>query len=604
MSSSSTTSDWKNKYLDALDEQERRDRRHQQLTALMVKALMRISLVSEGMDTQLDKQMAGLRQLFHDGLPSGQAFNTIVEALEGQVKRLDVVKSERAKATVQGFRELVDQLQNLKPETSDAKQLKQFAKTIDQRSQRAQDYSVLVSEFAKLQGQVLDVSKVGRLSKPFWHQWLSNSDDTTNSQTVAPASADIAVEDTTPKDTAQEITAPKKMGENLSSLPAKEHEEKTYQSIDLANDEDLPTEDVSADSVGEEPPFARLNRAVCAVLQELLDQIEPPALAKENYQTAQRQISKGLNWYELVPTLEDVSIVVLSAFDQNQKEFEAFLSQLNGRLEEAFLFISSSGELQGQGFAAGQVLSESISEQVSAMQQSINDATELDQLKSEVNNRLDTIVSAMDGFQTGEQQREVSLSEQLDSLVDRVKYMEQASEQAEERIEEQRQKALRDMLTQLPNREAYQQRLGQESERWQRYQRPLSMVVCDIDHFKKINDNYGHLAGDKVLRIIAKTLRKRLRKTDFVARYGGEEFVVLMPETAKEQALKVIEGVREAIATCPFHFKDQRVSITMSFGVTDFVGEDNGEGVFARADKAMYQAKEQGRNTSVLATVE
>ena len=128
------------------------------------------------------------------------------------------------------------------------------------------------------------------------------------------------------------------------------------------------------------------------------------------------------------------------------------------------------------------------------------------------------------------------------------------------------------------------------------------MIVCDVDYFKKVNDDYGHLAGDKVLRIIAKTLRTRLRKTDFIARFGGEEFVILMPETQQDQALNVAEGVREAIASCPFHFKEQPVSITTSFGIAEFFKGDNGEKVFSRADRALYQAKEEGRNRCVVAS--
>jgi diguanylate cyclase len=207
----------------------------------------------------------------------------------------------------------------------------------------------------------------------------------------------------------------------------------------------------------------------------------------------------------------------------------------------------------------------------------------------------------MDQHQSSEQQRASSLAKQLDALVAQVKTMEEASTEAAQQLEEQRQKALRDVLTQLPNRDAYQQRLELEQERWLRYQRPLTLVVCDVDHFKRVNDNFGHQAGDKVLRIIAKTLSTRLRKTDFVGRYGGEEFVLLMPETDGDAALQVSEGVREAIANCPFHFKEQQLAITMSFGLAAFYPNDQGEEVFARADKALYAAKEQGRNRCIVA---
>jgi diguanylate cyclase len=207
----------------------------------------------------------------------------------------------------------------------------------------------------------------------------------------------------------------------------------------------------------------------------------------------------------------------------------------------------------------------------------------------------------MDRHQESEHAREQSLTEQLDALVERVKKMEQESEQAEARIEEHRQRALRDVLTQLPNREAYQQRLEEEFERWRRYQRPLSLAVCDIDFFKRINDTYGHQAGDKVLRIIGKSVKQRLRKSDFLARYGGEEFVLLLPETTGEQAITVVDAIREAVANCPFHFKEKPVAITLSFGVCEFREGFNSEAVFAHADKALYRAKEQGRNQCVLA---
>jgi len=166
----------------------------------------------------------------------------------------------------------------------------------------------------------------------------------------------------------------------------------------------------------------------------------------------------------------------------------------------------------------------------------------------------------------------------------------------EQRMLEQQRLALLDSLTQLPNRNAYEQRLAYEFERWQRYQRPLVLAVCDLDHFKLINDNFGHLAGDKVLRIIAKTLRKRLRKTDFVARFGGEEFVILMPETEQQEAQQTLEAIREAVAASPFHFRDKPVAVTLSIGIAAFSNGVTSDDIFERADTALYQAKQGGRN--------
>jgi diguanylate cyclase len=127
------------------------------------------------------------------------------------------------------------------------------------------------------------------------------------------------------------------------------------------------------------------------------------------------------------------------------------------------------------------------------------------------------------------------------------------------------------------------------------------LAVCDLDHFKSINDNFGHLAGDKVLRIIAKTLRDRLRKTDFVARFGGEEFVILMPETERQEALQTLDAIRQAVAASPFHFRDKPVAITLSVGIAIFSDTATSDHVFERADTALYQAKQAGRNCCVVA---
>ena len=122
------------------------------------------------------------------------------------------------------------------------------------------------------------------------------------------------------------------------------------------------------------------------------------------------------------------------------------------------------------------------------------------------------------------------------------------------------------------------------------------MAVLDIDHFKRINDGYGHLAGDRVLKIIAGELNRRLRKTDFMARFGGEEFVLLVPATPLEGGLQLLETLRSAVEACPFHFKGEPVTITLSAGIAEFRDGESAETAFERADQALYRAKGAGRN--------
>jgi diguanylate cyclase len=138
--------------------------------------------------------------------------------------------------------------------------------------------------------------------------------------------------------------------------------------------------------------------------------------------------------------------------------------------------------------------------------------------------------------------------------------------------------------------------LDHEISQWQQHGNTLMLAMLDLDHFKRINDNYGHLAGDKVLKIIATVLRKRLRGTDFIARFGGEEFVLLLPSTVPAAGMKLLEHLRASIEACPFHFKGERVTITISMGLTAFKPDEHSDLVLKRADQALYRAKNAGRN--------
>ncbi|GMR04040.1 MAG: hypothetical protein BMS9Abin22_572 [Gammaproteobacteria bacterium] len=158
--------------------------------------------------------------------------------------------------------------------------------------------------------------------------------------------------------------------------------------------------------------------------------------------------------------------------------------------------------------------------------------------------------------------------------------------------------AATDALTGLPNRRILDQRLTEELRRAQRYNKSLSLMLLDIDHFKKVNDNYGHLAGDAVLKTLAKLLSKQIRDVDFAARYGGEEFMFILPETDSPGAKLVAQRIRRAVADTPFPLRDGRkISVTVSIGIVCFphCGESAQE-LTERADQALYTAKLAGRN--------
>ena len=150
------------------------------------------------------------------------------------------------------------------------------------------------------------------------------------------------------------------------------------------------------------------------------------------------------------------------------------------------------------------------------------------------------------------------------------------------------------------NRQALNENLEKEFNSWQRYKRPLSIVLWDLDHFKSINDTYGHAAGDKVLKTVAQLFLSLTRATDSIARYGGEEFMGIFPETGLEEAELLANKIREHIRESKFHYEGDSVQVTVSAGIAQFGHEDTIKDVLKRADEALYRAKAQGRNCCVL----
>ena len=159
--------------------------------------------------------------------------------------------------------------------------------------------------------------------------------------------------------------------------------------------------------------------------------------------------------------------------------------------------------------------------------------------------------------------------------------------------------AITDKLTKLYNRHKFYEIATNEIERSKRYKRPLSLIIFDIDHFKKINDTYGHDIGDYVLQELAKLIKKHIRKQDFAFRWGGEEFIILLPETDAQGAMKLAEKLRHIIESHKFKKVGQ---VTISLGVTEYSSSDKDiDEVVKRADNALYLSKKNGRNRATLA---
>ena len=188
----------------------------------------------------------------------------------------------------------------------------------------------------------------------------------------------------------------------------------------------------------------------------------------------------------------------------------------------------------------------------------------------------------------------------LEELLLRLKRVLKERELSQERIkmmEKLQRLAITDGLTKLHNSRSFYSQLEVEVDRFNRYRHPLSLLLLDIDHFKRYNDTFGHLEGDKVLVKISHLIKSCLRKLDTAYRYGGEEFTVILPETSCEEALLVAERIRNVVQKETFKPDGGgEISITISIGVTQYAPEEELSSFIQRADRAMYQSKQNGRN--------
>lgn len=340
-------------------------------------------------------------------------------------------------------------------------------------------------------------------------------------------------------------------------------------------------------------------RRVGQLLNQVLEQVtlEPDAEAKAK--ELQQTLLSSIDWSTLRTSLESVSELLIRAITRNQRELEAFLTRLNDRLETLREHFSHQSESNSSRKDDTEVLDQEIRHEIGLVSEDLRASDDLETLKQSVGPRLDQIGNALGRFKEKESRRERFMAEQLESMQQKMAAMEASSEQMQEQIRRERARAMTDLLTQLPNREAWQERLHFEYNRWQRYSHPLTVSVVDIDLFKRINDSYGHKAGDRVLQLVARELQGRLRATDFIARIGGEEFALLLPETKMDEAVSVMDKLRGYVEKLPFHFGGNPVSITFSSGLAQFVRGDSQDQAFERADRALYRAKATGRNRVV-----
>ena len=291
----------------------------------------------------------------------------------------------------------------------------------------------------------------------------------------------------------------------------------------------------------------------------------------------------------------------LNQLNQEKSELEDFIVNVTDQLGDLTQVVTEEREEQMYGHREAISLQNLMKEGMAKISDNVDAAENISQLKSAIAKNIDLIKEGVEDFVGQATTRHEAVGVRSESLVTKIKQMEKETELLQQKLIENREKLLYDTLTGVQSRLAYDEQIEQEIARWERYGSPFSYAILDIDHFKNINDQYGHSAGDNVLKIIANMMSQQIRKSDFIFRIGGEEFVLLLTNTDVSQAGVLVEKLRKAVKAREFSFNQERVTLSLSAGLTETWDGDSVKSIYERADAALYRAKNSGRDCQVVA---
>lgn len=333
--------------------------------------------------------------------------------------------------------------------------------------------------------------------------------------------------------------------------------------------------------------------------EEYLAKITISRQYQEQLKKIRSELSEDMPRQKLLASFLAAFDVISLDLQRERNTAKIFLSTLSETLATVQSAVTTTVKSQESAQAKLQQLNDKMQSQICEMANDLDKANSLVDIKVDINAKLQAIAKTLEEKTSFEHSQQALFTEQLITMQERVARLEEQSKTFEKRIQEQQEKSLQDALTKLNNRAAFDEHFAKETARCQHKRIPLAIVVADLDNFKRINDTYGHTAGDKTLQVLANTFKKHLEKHAFVARYGGEEFVFVFTDINKDELLHILNLLRKTVAKLPFKFKNNKVSMTLSIGATHVTQEDNVHIAFERADTALYQAKENGKNQVV-----
>lgn len=336
------------------------------------------------------------------------------------------------------------------------------------------------------------------------------------------------------------------------------------------------------------------------VLIELLDNLALPEYIQIDRHAVTRILDQPIEgeeqWKAVVIEISSLINKSIKKLQEEKDELQVFIKKTTSQLESIEEYVHKSRQERIDTASESSMLKESVDENVGKIQTTVGDVSDINQLKNIVQVHLTEIRKSVEEHQAAEVERENISKQGYAHIIGELTRTQKETLMLKEQLQESKRMMLRDPLTGLPNRLAYEERIALEINRCKRNNQNVCIAMWDLDHFKKVNDTYGHDAGDRVLRLLSKIITTRVRKVDMFARIGGEEFVLLMLDANLENALILNDQLRNSLADSGFHYDGSPCPITASVGITKIENYDNPESVMRKADEALYKSKREGRN--------
>ncbi|PJC86519.1 GGDEF domain-containing protein [Vibrio sp. HA2012] len=333
-------------------------------------------------------------------------------------------------------------------------------------------------------------------------------------------------------------------------------------------------------------------------LQSLINELDFSGESGDLLADIRIKLLSGINFEELIDITLQILKLVIQGTHFERKTSEQFLNNVNDSLSGAIKINNQCLEQSASYAGHRREMHQELTSLASTSQDYLHKATSIEEAKAATKPLFEQIAMLTERLQHNEQ-RELALLDRMRYSKNQLEALFELTHDYRRRLEDQSQRMQLDPLTKVLHRTAFMEYLETEYHRWIRAQHPLHIILLDMDNFKSINDSFGYSAGDKALKIIARTLTNVMREQDILARFSGEEFIAILPDINQPTCQTLLNTLQGTINKLPFKFREQSITVGVSISASTFKDSDTPEEVMERLNLGLKEAKQKGYNQIV-----